>query len=76
MELRIGQLAEETGCQVATIRYYDAQHRRRLLFVRRLRDLGFSLDEVCTLLRMIDGGAQSCAEVQALGQLHAQGLKG
>lgn len=56
-------------------RYYDASHRQRLVFVRRLRELGFSLDEVRTLLRMIDGGAQNCAEVQAFGQKHLEAVR-
>lgn len=89
MEWRIGQLSEQTGCPIETIRYYErvgvlpraaratnnyrcykAHHRQRLLFVRRMRDLGFSLDEVRALLVMIDGGSYTCAEVQTLGQEH------
>jgi MerR family mercuric resistance operon transcriptional regulator len=56
-------------------RLYNDTHRRRLLFVRRLRDLGFSLDEVRALLRMIDGGSYTCAEVQALGQQHLDAVR-
>lgn len=57
-------------------RIYNGSHRRRLLFIRRMRGLGFSLDEVRTLLRMIDGGAYTCAEVQALGQEHLDAVRG
>lgn len=56
-------------------RVYDDSHRRRLLFIRRMRDLGFPLDEVRTLLGMIGGGAYSCAEVQALGQDHLDAVR-
>ncbi|MDN3519268.1 helix-turn-helix domain-containing protein [Aquisalimonas lutea] len=56
-------------------RVYDHSHRRRLLFIRRMRDLGFSLEEVRALLRMIDGGSYTCAEVQALGQEHLEAVR-
>ncbi len=56
-------------------RAYKDSHRRRLLFIRRMRDLGFSLDEVRALLRMIDGGTYTCAEVQALGQEHLDAVR-
>jgi MerR family mercuric resistance operon transcriptional regulator len=92
--MRIGELAEQTGCQVETIRYYERvgilpkpqrgqnnyrhygePHRRRLRFVRRCRGLGFSLEEVRTLLGMIDGGTKSCAEVVALALGHIEEVR-
>lgn len=48
-------------------RLYGEAHRRRLVFVRRSRELGFSLDEVRELLRLIDGGHYTCDDVRALG---------
>ncbi|WP_290648809.1 helix-turn-helix domain-containing protein [Aquisalimonas sp.] len=56
-------------------RVYGDSHRRRLVFIRRMRDLGFSLEEVRALLRMIDGGTYTCAEVQALGQEHLDAVR-
>src|SRR5215831_15784393 len=44
-------------------RSYGADHVRRLRFVRRCRDLGFSLDQVRDLLRLSAQNARSCAEV-------------
>lgn len=38
----------------------------RLSFVRRSRELGFSLDEIRGLLQLVDGGRYSCAEVKAI----------
>ncbi len=38
----------------------------RLGFVRRSRELGFSLDEVRGLLHLVDGGRYTCAEVKAI----------
>ena len=37
-------------------RVYGDRHLRRLNFVRRSRELGFSLDEVKRMLRLVDGG--------------------
>lgn len=56
-------------------RYYGESHRRRLRFVRRCRDLGFSLEEVRILLGMIDGGTHSCVEVEALGRAHLNAVR-
>lgn len=56
-------------------RVYDDSHRRRLLFVCRMRGLGFSLEDVRALLRMIEGGSYRCAEVQALGEAHLAAVR-
>lgn len=45
-------------------RVYDDGHVRRLRFVMRMRELGFSLEEVRGLLMLVDGGTQTCAEVR------------
>ena len=47
-------------------RLYGEDHLRRLTFIRRSRELGFTLDEVRGLLRLVDGGEYTCAEVKAL----------
>src|SRR5262249_26425212 len=44
-------------------RIYGHDQLMRLGFVRRSRELGFSLDEVRGLLRLVDGGRYTCAEV-------------
>ncbi|NPD20911.1 helix-turn-helix domain-containing protein [Rhodophyticola sp. DY48A3-103] len=51
-------------------RVYDDSHVTRLRFVLRARGLGFTLDEVRDLLAMVDGGQQTCGEVQALATAH------
>lgn len=51
-------------------RLYGEQTRRRLHFIRRSRELGFTLEQVRALLRMVDGGHYSCAEIHALAQAH------
>ena len=45
-------------------RRYEESHLRRLAFVRRCRELGFPLDEIRTLLALVDGGSYSCTEVR------------
>ena len=47
-------------------RAYDAEHLRRLVFIRRSRELGFPLDEVRDLLRLADGGGYTCGEVREM----------
>jgi MerR family mercuric resistance operon transcriptional regulator len=47
-------------------RIYGQDLLMRLGFVRRSRELGFSLDEVRGLLRLVDGGHYTCAEVKAI----------
>lgn len=44
-------------------RSYGDEHVRRLFFIRRSRELGFSLDAIRDLLAMVDGGEMSCAQV-------------
>ena len=45
-------------------RVYDDGHLRRLAFVRRSRELGFSLDDIRALLKLVDGGDYTCGEVR------------
>jgi MerR family transcriptional regulator, mercuric resistance operon regulatory protein len=56
-------------------RLYGEDLRRRLGFVRRSRDLGFTLDETRGLLRLVDGGAYTCAQVEALAREHVRAIQ-
>jgi MerR family transcriptional regulator, mercuric resistance operon regulatory protein len=51
-------------------RIYGPAHLKRLSFVRRGRELGFSLDELRGLLHLVDGHAYTCAEVRAMTLEH------
>lgn len=51
-------------------RSYDTTHERRLHFVLRARELGFSLDEIRELLRLVDERDQPCAEARAVAATH------
>lgn len=51
-------------------RNYEGEHVRRLRFIRRSRELGFTIDEIRGLLQLVDARRYTCAEVQAITVLH------
>ncbi|HEY1751603.1 MAG TPA: MerR family DNA-binding protein [Caulobacteraceae bacterium] len=51
-------------------RTYEDADAGRLAFIRRARELGFTLDEVRALLALAAGSAASCAEARALAAAH------
>lgn len=51
-------------------RSYGEEDVGRLGFVRRARELGFTLDEVRALLQLATGGPAACAEVRGVAALH------
>ena len=57
-------------------RSYGDEDAARLGFVRRARELGFTLDEVRALLGLAAGGQASCAEVRALAAGHLKDVRG
>jgi len=53
-------------------RIYDHSHLKRLSFVRRSRELGFTLREIRELLELVDGGDYTCAEVRDRTIVHLE----
>ena len=51
-------------------RTYADEHLRRLTFVRRSRELGFSLNEIRGMLTLVEGESYTCAEVKHLALEH------
>jgi DNA-binding transcriptional MerR regulator len=51
-------------------RAYGADHLHRLRFIRRCRDLGFTLDQVRDLLRLSSQEDQPCGEVNRISAEH------
>jgi len=51
-------------------RTYDAADVKRLRFVLRARELGFSLEDIRGLLGLGDGALRSCAEVRDKTEVH------
>jgi len=56
-------------------RIYGADHVRRLHFIPRGRELGFSLDELRGLLHLVDGQTYTCREVNALTIEHLAAIR-
>lgn len=54
----------------ANYRAYGPEHLARLSFIRRARDLGFTLDTVRELLTLSDDKAQSCEAIDLIAQSH------
>jgi MerR family mercuric resistance operon transcriptional regulator len=92
--MSIGALAEATGVNLETIRYYEriglmpepdrtaaghrryaATHRRRLLFIRRARELGFPIDDVRSLLALAGPGRKSCERVRTIAASHLESVR-
>lgn len=57
-------------------RQYASADGARLGFVRRARELGFTLDEVRTLLDLAVGGPETCARAQELAGRHLAQVRG
>ena len=51
-------------------RSYSRDHMRRLQFIRRCRDLGFTLDQVRDLLHLSSRENQECSEVDRITAQH------
>ncbi len=51
-------------------RLYGSEHLRRLHFIKRTRELGFSLKDVRSLLRLADARSGTCQQVQQIAQAH------
>jgi MerR family transcriptional regulator, mercuric resistance operon regulatory protein len=56
-------------------RVYGATDIRILAFVRRARELGFSLDEIRALIRLGGPEKASCREVREIATHHLEGIR-
>ncbi len=56
-------------------RHYADDHLKRLNFIRRSRELGFTIEEVRGLLGLVDGGSYTCAEVETMTLDHLQNVR-
>ena len=56
-------------------RLYGDRHLKRLTFIRRARALGFSIDEVRTLLKLADERKRPCAEVRIVAAAHLDDVR-
>lgn len=56
-------------------RQYNYEQLKRLKFVRRSRDLGFSIAKIKALLEMVDGVDLTCGEVHDMTIFHLSNVK-
>lgn len=53
-------------------RFYVFEHLKRLVFIRRSRELGFSIEQIKELLKLVDEPNHTCGEVKAITMLQAR----
>jgi MerR family transcriptional regulator, mercuric resistance operon regulatory protein len=56
-------------------RLYGPDLVTRLQFVRRARDLGFTLEEIRELLGLVDGGNYTCAQIEGIAIAHVEEIR-
>ena len=56
-------------------RSYDPSDVSRLRFITRGRELGFSLEEIRSLLRLEDAPEMSCSDVDAIARTHLADIR-
>jgi DNA-binding transcriptional MerR regulator len=94
MRLKIGALAERTGTNAPTIRYYEEigllrsadrqsggqriygdDDVKRLTFIRRCREFGFSIDQVRSLVVLVQDPQSSCMHARDLAEEHLKAVR-
>lgn len=56
-------------------RQYTHDHLKRLSFIKRSRELGFSIDEIRAMLKMVDQDDVTCGEVHRVTIEHLGSVK-
>jgi MerR family mercuric resistance operon transcriptional regulator len=56
-------------------RAYETPALRRLAFVRRARELGFSIEEIRALLGLAEPGQRACEEVRIVAEAHLKDVR-
>ncbi|GLI95244.1 MerR family transcriptional regulator [Methylocystis echinoides] len=56
-------------------RAYEEGHIRRLAFIRRARELGFSIEQIRALLALAQPSRTSCAEVREVARAHLDDVR-
>jgi len=59
----------------AGYRQYHETHEQRLRFIMRGRELGFSIEDLKSLLDLVDRAAVSCGEVERLARAHLESIR-
>lgn len=56
-------------------RLYHTEQMKRLTFIRRARDLGFTIEQVRDLLALADSGNFTCADVKKMTLSHRENVR-
>jgi DNA-binding transcriptional MerR regulator len=56
-------------------RTYGPADLQRLLFIRRCRDFGFSIEQVRTLVSLVEDKRRSCTEARDIAQAHLDAVR-
>lgn len=56
-------------------RSYGEEDVKRLIFIRRCRDFGFSIDQVRSLVALVQDRQRSCMEARDLAQSHLDAVR-
>ena len=54
--------------------YYEG-HFKRLVFIRRSRELGFTIEEIPVLLQLVDSGNNACNDINEIALKHITGIQ-
>ena len=63
-------LRSSSGYQI-----YDDVHLKRLSFIKRCRELGFTLREIAALLKLVDGGDYTCENIRDHTSMHLKDVE-
>ena len=69
-------LLEDPGRTGGGHRVYNVQHIQRLKFIRRSRELGFSLHEIGELLDLAINSEKTCSQVRDVTLAHLADVRG
>lgn len=69
------ELLPKPGRTAGGNRQYTHDHLQRLSFIKRNRELGFSIDEIREMLKMVDQKGISCGEVHAMTMDHLSSVR-
>ena len=56
-------------------RVYSEDHLKRLVFIRRSRELGFSLEDIRVLLKLGEGEGFTCRQVETITLHHLENIR-
>lgn len=56
-------------------RIYDDEHLKRLVFIRRSRELGFAIDDIRALLRLVDSRDYTCSDISQIAAQHIADIR-